>query len=107
MTNALSGRLLPRHAGLSAVAAGALLLSAAPAFAQGPGVGNPAPNIGNFGSCLVTQALMAGAFSPPVYATSNSPGVFIERGEDDFHMPHEGTACTVGLFPPPPGVGQR
>jgi hypothetical protein len=97
---------LTRTAGLSAVAAGALLISAGPAAAQGPGVGNPASNVGNFGSCVITQALLPGVVSPPVYATSNSPGVFIERGEFDFFVPHDGTACTVGLFPPPPGVGQ-
>jgi hypothetical protein len=106
MTNALSGRLLPRRAGLCAVAAGVLLICAAPAVAQGPGVGNPGPNVGNFGSCVVTQALIPGVVSPSAYATANTPGVFLERGEDDFREPHAGTACTVGLFPPPPGIGR-
>ncbi len=98
-------RTLARFLRLSAVFASAVMVSASPAFAQGPGVGNPGPNVGNFGSCLVVVALIGDIESPNEFARSNEPGVFIERGED-FFVPKEGIACTVGLFPPPPGVGR-
>jgi hypothetical protein len=95
-----------RYLRLSAVFASAVMASASPALAQGPGVDNPGPNVGNFGTCVVTQALIPGVVHPSVFARSQEPGVFIERGEDDFFVPKEGIACSVGLFPPPPGVGQ-
>jgi hypothetical protein len=86
-----------------------IMASPVPALAQGPGVGNPGPNVGNFGSRLVVVTLIGEVVSPQDFATSEEPGAFIERGEDDFFVPlgTEGIACTVGLFPPPPpGVGR-
>ena len=79
---------------------------AAPASAQlvGPGAGNPGPNVGNFGTCVVSQALIAGLAHPSVYATSEEPGVFLQGGPD-VSYPKEGNACSVGFNPPPPGVG--
>jgi hypothetical protein len=99
-------RTRSRYLSLSAVVASAALASAAPALAQGPGIDNPGPNVGNFGTFVISQALIPGVVTPGVYARSNDPGVFLERG-DDFFEPKPGTACSVALFPPPPGVGQR
>jgi hypothetical protein len=96
-----------RYLRLSAVFAAAVMAFASPALAQeGPGANNPGPNVGNFGTCLITHALVVGIISPSDFATSEDPGVFIERGEDDFFEPHPGFACSVAFFGPPPGVGQ-
>ena len=90
---------------LSAVFASAAMAFATPALGQGPGITNPGPNVGNFGTCVISQAMAVG-IRPNVFATAQEPGVFIERGED-FFEPTLGIACSVALFPPPPGVGQQ
>jgi hypothetical protein len=91
---------LTRAACLPAVVVAAITLGAGTATAQGPGVDNPGPNVGNFGICVITQALLPGVISPSEFATSEDPGVFIERGEDDFFEPKPGFACSVGFQGP-------
>jgi hypothetical protein len=78
--------------------------STATAVAQGPGAGNPGPNVLNYG-CSVYQALLVG-LEPPLYITQSSPGVYIQDLQTgEVREVRLGDSCTVGFGPPPPGPG--
>ena len=88
---------------VAAVGAVSALIAAFPtsAVAQGPGAGNPGPNVLNYGSCIVSQALVPGV-DPPDYIAATFPGVYfqdLQTGE--VREIRWGDSCTVGFQPPP------